>query len=144
MPRREVLKFRRCLSGGDGFAEELRGHPEPAAEAVAEDVKIVGAAYHRLPQSSRSLAAFDVGKGEAGRRLNRLDLGIFNLSVLRDEEVRRLGIVVDGTATVEAPKIGLIPNALDDDARALSHRVEKGGSEERRCGKRGGSKCESW
>src|SRR3546814_10326104 len=101
MPRREVLKFRRCLSGGDGFAEELRGHPEPAAEAVAEDVKIVGAAYHRLPQSSRSLAAFDVGKGEAGRRLNRLDLGIFNLSVLRDEEVRRLGIVVDGTATVE-------------------------------------------
>src|SRR3546814_3842665 len=112
MPRREVLKFRRCLSGGDGFAEELRGHPEPAAEAVAEDVKIVGAAYHRLPQSSRSLAAFDVGKGEAGRRLNRLDLGIFNLSVLRDEEVRRLGIVVDGTATVEAPKIGLIPKAL--------------------------------
>src|SRR3546814_6305597 len=87
---------------------------------------MVCAAYHRLPQSSRSLAAFDVGKGEAGRRLNRLDLGIFNLSVLRDEEVRRLGIVVDGTATVEAPKIGLIPKALDDDARALSHRVEKG------------------
>src|SRR3546814_16437148 len=92
MPRREVLKFRRCLSGGDGFAEELRGHPEPAAEAVAEDVKIVGAAYHRLPQSSRSLAAFDVGKGEAGRRLNRLDLGIFNLSILSDDAVRRLGI----------------------------------------------------
>src|SRR3546814_14471512 len=87
---------------------------------------MVCAAYHRLPQSSISLAAFDVGKGEAGRRLNRLDLGIFNLSVLRDEEVRRLGIVVDGTATVEAPKIGLIPKALDDDARALSHRVEKG------------------
>src|SRR3546814_1277589 len=86
---------------------------------------MVCAAYHRLPQSSISLAAFDVGKGEAGRRLNRLDLGIFNLSVLRDEEVRRLGIVVDGTATVEAPKIGLIPKALDDDARALSHRVEK-------------------
>src|SRR3546814_16691601 len=41
-------------------------------------------------------------------------------------DLRRLGIVVDGTATVEAPKIGLIPKALDDDGRALSHRVEKG------------------
>src|SRR3546814_19842810 len=122
MPRREVLKFRRCLSGGDGFAEELRGHPEPAAEAVAEDVKLVGAAYHRLPQSSRSLAAFDVGKGEAGRRLNRLDLGILNLSVLSDEEVRRLGIVCDGPATVAAPKIDLIRTDLDTATRARSTR----------------------